>query len=125
MTRRNSFFWLVVAAAVVYVALSTRFYVGYFGDDARDILASRSLLHGAYADWQQPGHPPLNLPLPGFPFLLAPFVALFGSAFGFLRIVPILSTIVSLVFLHKLFEPYFSTRTAFLAWIKSELLSVE
>ncbi len=83
MTRRNSFFWLIAAAAVTYAALSPRFYVGSFGDDARDILAAQSILHGSYSDLQQPGHPPLNLPLPGF---FAPACTLGGSYWTRFRI---------------------------------------
>jgi len=114
-SRRHSFFLLIILAASVYAALAPRFYVGYFGDDARDILAARSLLHGSYSDWQQPSHPPLNFPLPGFPLLLAPWTALLVRALGWLRLIPILSTLGSLFFLRKLFEPHFSTSAAFSA----------
>lgn len=51
-----------------------RYQVGVFLDDARYILRSMSLLQGTYVCLETPGHPPANLPFPGYPLFLAPFV---------------------------------------------------
>lgn len=99
---------VLFAAVLLYALAWTRFYVGHFGDDARDILAAQSLLQGGYRNLQMPGAPPLTLPLPGFPIALVPFVAFFKTQLGFLRIVPCAFTLGSLLILRKLFAPYLS-----------------
>ncbi len=47
------------------------FYTGYFNDDARHVLAARSLLHGHYGDLSDPNQAPIINQLPGYPLILA------------------------------------------------------
>src|SRR5262245_52873928 len=93
------------AAALLYALSAWPHFVGHFSDDARDVLAAKSLLQGGYRDLQLPGAPPLNFPLPGFPAILAPFVALVGDHVGWLRVVPIAAVLLCLACLYKLFVP--------------------
>jgi tetratricopeptide (TPR) repeat protein len=89
----STLFWMLAGAGVLYLLNIRETFVGAFGDDARDLLAARSLLHGRYASLQAPGHPPLNFPLPGFPLLLAPFTAIFHSHWPLMKIVPLAATL--------------------------------
>jgi len=41
--RSNIVFWILGAAAVLYISTAPRFYVGCFQVDARDNLAARAL----------------------------------------------------------------------------------
>ncbi|HVO33333.1 MAG TPA: hypothetical protein VMU17_05400, partial [Elusimicrobiota bacterium] len=59
----------------LYAAFARTRPVGLCIDDSLYILAARSLLHGHYINNLLPSRPPLTDPLPGFPLLLAPFVA--------------------------------------------------
>lgn len=103
-------FWsgLLVAAGILYVLHGPRFYVGHFSDDARDILAAKSLLAGRYANLQRYNHPPANFPLPGFPLFLAPFVALFEPHWACLKIVPFLGALLSCFLLRQVCQPWLS-----------------
>jgi len=56
--------------ALCLPALGT-FHTGYFNDDARHVLAARSLLHGHYRDLSDPLQNPIINQLPGYPLLLA------------------------------------------------------
>jgi 4-amino-4-deoxy-L-arabinose transferase-like glycosyltransferase len=94
----------MVAAACLYALLAPRFYVGHFGDDARDILASKALLQGSYSNLQLPGHPPLNFPLPGFALFLMPFVALFQKHLEWLKLVPISLCLGSIFLVYQLWK---------------------
>lgn len=82
----------LIGALGLFLCLFTlrRFFVGFWSDDARDILAAQSILQGHYAFLQLPGHPPANFPLPGFPLLLAPWVALVAPHWGGLKLLSIL-----------------------------------
>jgi hypothetical protein len=82
-------------AALLYSLLFNQFYVGFLNDDALYIGAARSLLQGHYQALWTPGHPPLNAPVPGFPLFLMPWVALAGAHLSWLRLVPIVSTLIS------------------------------
>ncbi len=87
-----------------------RFPVGYWADDARDILAAKSLLMGAYNNLQLPWHPPANFPLPGFPLLLAPFVGFTEEPWTWLKAVPLLMTWMSLAGLYRLWKDDLSSK---------------
>jgi len=108
VSRSNSVFWILGAAAVLYILTAPRFYVGHFQDDARDILAAKALLSGSYSNLQLPGRPPLNFPLPGFPLFLAPFVALLSSCLPCLKVIPIAFTLGSVWLARRLWEPELS-----------------
>ena len=73
---KKRLFGVLALAAALYLAYLPRFYVGFFNDDARFILAAQSLLQGGYRRLAAPEHPPLNLIFPGYPFLLTLFVKL-------------------------------------------------
>jgi tetratricopeptide (TPR) repeat protein len=86
---------LIVALAVgLYLALWPRYSVGHFNDDASAILAAKSILSSQYVHLQMPDHPPLKDPLPGFPLLLAPWVAVLQPHWEALKIVSLLCTLL-------------------------------
>lgn len=76
--RRGAIALLLLAAAAVYASCLDYLFFGRVGDDSRHWLAALSLLEGRYVDLSHPVTPPLGLPLPGYPLLLAP-AALLGS----------------------------------------------
>jgi hypothetical protein len=84
---------LLFSAALVYVAGLKRYPLGIAIDDALYVLASRSLLSGSYLNLQLPSLPALTDPLPGFPFFLAPWVALVQPHWAVLKVVPLVLTL--------------------------------
>ncbi len=54
----------------IYAAASGYFYAGLFNDDARHILAAKSLLSGSYRDISSPAAGPISNLLPGYPLIL-------------------------------------------------------
>ena len=102
--------WIFLAAALGFALAAPRFYVGYFSDDARDILAAQSIVAGGYRDLQSPQHPSANFPLPGFPLLLAPFVAFLLHRPEWLRVVPWGLTLGCIPLLNALAAPWTSRR---------------
>jgi hypothetical protein len=73
---------LTVAACLLQAWAGLRVPIGYFKDDALNILLARAVAHGAFA---LPGGPPLSDPLPGFAFLLALPAALAAPHWELLR----------------------------------------
>ncbi len=108
--RRAGLWILFTLASLLYLATARRFYVGYFSDDARDILAAKSLLQGVYGNLQLPNNPPLNFPLPGFPILLTPFVALLAPHWAWLKVLPIFLTLACLFGVYTLYRRCLSDR---------------
>ncbi|MBI4376227.1 MAG: glycosyltransferase family 39 protein [Elusimicrobia bacterium] len=70
--------WAILAAGF-YALCRQAYYVGFFNDDAFYIIGARSLLSGAYAQLNVPGHPPLVQYSPGHSLLLAPLAWLAGD----------------------------------------------
>lgn len=89
---------LTVGFAFAWLHLR-RYPVGLFIDDARFILRSLSLLQGKYVALELPGHPPTNIPSPGFPFLLLPFVAALAPAWDALPWIALAITVGAVYFL--------------------------
>ncbi len=103
---RNRWIWIVPVLAFVFYGLALRrFFVGYLGDDARDILASLALSKGAYRNLQIPDFPPLTFPLPGFPLLLIPFSTALQPHWEWMRVVPLLATVSAIGLTIRLFRP--------------------
>ncbi len=96
--------WILLGAGLLYFANLPRTFIGCFSDDARDLLAAKALLQGHYASLQSPDHPPLNFPLPGFPLLLAPVMALVGHHWAWMKIIPLASALVSGILFWGLLE---------------------
>ncbi len=114
-TPKLSLRWIIAGLCVLSFLTWTRFPVGYWSDDARDILAAKSILHGTYSNRQLPGHPPANFPLPGFPLLLAPFVLLVGTHWFLLKLLSLALSGGVVYLLHELFVSEKSPRNTLLA----------
>lgn len=99
---------IILGAAVFYAAVLPRYDVGSFNDDAVYMLASKSLLQGRYVNLQKAGEPPLNDPLPGYPFFLAPFLKILGSHWNYLKLLSVVMTLLTSVLLWKLFQGWLS-----------------
>ncbi len=110
-----SLFGLLLANGLYDALLWPRRPVGYFSDDALYILAARSILQGKYVALQIPVHPPLNDPLPGFPLLLSPFVALLQPQWDSLKFISLLLTLGSVYFLWRLARVWLDLRPALAA----------
>src|SRR5437667_20601 len=108
---RRAWFWVLLGAGLLYGIHSRSHFVGFFGDDARDLLAAQSMVHGGYFNLQDFDHPPLNFPLPGFPLLLAPFVALVQPHWAWMKALPIAATLVSGLLFWSLLEGWVGRRT--------------
>ena len=78
MSRRRAL--ILLAAAALFWLCRRAYFVGYFNDDAYYLIGAKSLLSGRYAEVSAPGAPPLVNYLPGWPFLLAPVLALTGAS---------------------------------------------
>ncbi|MFA5162307.1 MAG: hypothetical protein WC421_08675 [Elusimicrobiales bacterium] len=71
--------WILLAcAAAACAAAFGSGYVGFINDDARHVLAAQSLLHGNYSTCFLPQPQPIDNLLPGYPLVIAPFLALGG-----------------------------------------------
>lgn len=91
--------WILGAGFLLYLGFLPRYYVGYFNDDAIYILTAKSLLHGHFSTLHLPSEPPMIHYPPGFSLLLAPFVAVLGPHWSWLKGVPVLMTLGSGFFL--------------------------
>jgi hypothetical protein len=98
--------WLLGAAAILYFLLLPRRAVGDLADDALYLLGAKALLGGSYAALQLPNHPPLTVPMPGFSFFLAPFVAFAQPHWGWFKGLSILLTLGSGFLLWTLVKPW-------------------
>ena len=78
--------------------------VGHVNDDAHYVLGAEALLRGSYVETLDPADPrPFGYP-PGFPLLLAPFVALARPHWDALQAVSIALTAASGLLLYALAE---------------------
>jgi len=85
---------ILAAAAALYFSTFNLAYTGLYNDDARHILAARSLLRGSYENIFLPVHTPIDNLLPGYPMLIAPVLALGGiTAVKFLSVLFMLAAI--------------------------------
>lgn len=101
---------MLAAAAAVYFGLLSRFFVGYFPDDATYVLGARSLLQGRYAALYLPGTPPLIQYPPGYPFFLAPFVYLLQPHWEWLKLTSVAATLLSGALFWRLCGPWYSEK---------------
>src|SRR4051794_2542686 len=77
----------VVLAAVHVGLIAVHYVVGSFDDDAHYLALAKAFVHGkGYVDTSMPGSPVEGLYPPGYPLLIAPLVALFGSVVWPLRV---------------------------------------
>jgi hypothetical protein len=86
---------ILFLSAILYLMLSNRHEIGFFEDDAIYILCTRSLLSGHYCDLTSPQSPPEIQYLPGFPALLAPFLALTHQHWSRLKVIPWFLSVLS------------------------------
>jgi len=119
--RHKAFAVFLCILAGFYGPMSFRHYVGQMSDDARDILAAKSILLGSYLNLQLPNHPPVNFPLPGFPLFLAPFVAIVEPHWSWLKIIPIVLTLTCVLLTRELFKDLLSEYSL---WILLALFSI-
>src|SRR6185437_13818159 len=106
--RRALWMYPLGIALVFYVRVLPRYPVGYAFDDALYILAAKSLLLGRYVDLRVPSAPPLTDPLPGFPAVLAPWVAVVHARWEWLKLLPLLMTLLAGMGVWKLGRLWFS-----------------
>jgi hypothetical protein len=96
---RKRILWLLI---FLYIVLSVflfdpKPFVG--GDNARYINLARSMLLGkGYRDISHPDEPRYTLYPPGFPALLLPVIAVFGSNILILKIIPMLCGLGAFIF---------------------------
>lgn len=98
---------IVVAAGFLMVFLSPLYPLGVIQDDARYLIRAQSLLEGRYAEEEFPEAPPSTIH-PGYPALLAPFVATVPATSPHLKLLSIAFTLISGFFLSLLFQDWFS-----------------
>ncbi|MFA5162308.1 MAG: hypothetical protein WC421_08680 [Elusimicrobiales bacterium] len=79
MLARGGLSVLLACAAAAYAAAFGFGFVGMFNDDARYVLAAKSLLAGHYSSDFIPISHPIDNVLPGYPLAMAPFLALGGT----------------------------------------------
>lgn len=76
---------LLVAAAAGAALLQSRYYVGFFNDDASFVLLAQGLLDHLWSLSGAGFKEAFSLFLPGYPLFLAPFVAALGPHWDWLR----------------------------------------
>jgi hypothetical protein len=86
--------WLLGAAGLMYIYFLPYYPIGSTIDDAGYLLAARSLTQGQYVNLAFPTHPPLNIPMPGYPLFLAPFVLTMHSLWVLPKLVSILVSLL-------------------------------
>jgi len=97
--KRKQILWLLI---ILYIVLSVflfdpKPFIG--GDNARYINLARSMLLGkGYRDITHPDEPRYTLYPPGFPALLMPVIAIFGTNIPLLKIIPMLCGLGAFIF---------------------------
>lgn len=95
-------FFLLALAFALSIPPLQHYQVGTYIDDARFILRALALLKGSYTSLELPLNPPANIPLPGYPLLLAPFVAILSPLWDGLKFLSLLLTMGSVFLLWRL-----------------------
>lgn len=106
--------WLLLgAAAVLFVcALDPALYL--WGDNAHYVIVAKAIATGrGWTDIHFPDSPPFRYPIPLFPLLLAPIVALFDYALVPLKLLIIATGLVAVFALHRLYQRLLDAPTAF------------
>jgi hypothetical protein len=98
--------WILAAAAVYYIQLWPRVAIGYYVDDARYLVSALSLLKGRYVALYWAGAPPVNVPPPGLPILLAPFLKVISPISSSIKLVPTLLCLGSSYLMWRLFDSW-------------------
>ena len=99
MRRRLLILLGLVLAGAVYLRFFRYAYVGYYGDDAYYIIGARSLLQGSFSFLNRPEAPSILQYWPGYPLLLAPWIALFPGSLHALQWSSLFFTLGSLLLL--------------------------
>ncbi|MFA5974695.1 MAG: hypothetical protein WC859_00840 [Elusimicrobiota bacterium] len=96
------------AATVLYIAYWTRYYTGYFGDDAAFISGAQSLLQGSFRALYLFDKPPQTHFLPGFPLALSPLILWVSPTSPVLKLLPMAFTLLSILLMDRLIRPWLS-----------------
>jgi len=96
--------WVLALAAGLYAFYLPAYFVGYFNDDALYLVGAKSLLQGRFVYLYRLHQPPINLILPGFPLILAPFVLTFGSHWAWYKFISVILTMGVALMTWKLFD---------------------
>ncbi len=91
---------------LLYMAYWTRFYPGFFGDDAAFLIGAESLLNGSFKAIYLLGQPAQTHFMPGFSILLAPFLLFLNFDNPLLRGVPLLATFAAPILMYCLYRPF-------------------
>ena len=106
-SRSRAALWAVLGVAA-FAGLSARYlhhrYVGYYNDDAYNIMAAQAISEGHYRSLTDPGRAPIRSLLPGYPLFLAAFVALVEPRWELLPWVSLLVFVASGVMLWRLLD---------------------
>jgi hypothetical protein len=97
---------ILLAGSLLYLGLLPRLDVGCFNDDAVYVQGAQSLLQGSYLLRQLPQPVPMNHYMPGWPLMLAPFVAPFQPHWAWLKLIPLFLTILSGILLWQGLQPW-------------------
>lgn len=95
--KKYIFFAVVVLFTIVVILAKNCYYVGFFNDDAYQIIGAQSILAGSLREINHPNQPPFVDYFPGWPLLLAPVVFLTGTSFPLLSFYSIAFSIGSVI----------------------------
>ena len=103
-------------AAILYL-LSLNNYFWLDGDDVVYSILARSILKGEYLNYHNILNTPNIFYWPGFPILLTIPTLIFGNNIIALKFIPILCTLIALLFLFKYFKLKYGLNWAFIILI--------
>ncbi len=97
LLKKNYLLWAGFAVCVGYIYFTyfKFFPVGFFNDDAKYIVLGQSLLQGTYQSSSLLNAPPETIHPPGYPFFLAPFIAIVQPHWVILKVISLILTALS------------------------------
>jgi len=98
---------------LLYLYSAYRIPIGILYDDADYILMAKSLLMGKLVILSHPLEHSASYHSPGLSFLLAPLVFLFQPHWDLLKILPLLSTLATLVIIYSFFGHYLDKKNLY------------
>lgn len=105
--RTRATLWIALGVAV-FAGLSARYlhhrYVGYYNDDAYNIMAAKAISQGHYRSLSDPGREPIRSLLPGYPIFLSAFVALVDPRWEALSWVSLFVFVLTVAMLWRLLD---------------------